>query len=246
MSIRRFTRVRKTNSSSGRREVSPSWPMGRTLLYEGSRKESPATGIPDLSRDVPSLDAPTRRKDHHALHQISKLPDIPGPKVGDEDPHGFVGDSDEGAIVAGTGVFDEILHQERDVLLPIPERGELDTKHIQPEIEIPPELPHLHQPAKFLVGGGDDPDVHTNRLLPSDPVELPLFQNPQKLRLGGTGHLPDLVQKDGSRLGQLEKPLPGIDGPGEGTLLVAEQLTLEEGIGESRHIHRNEGFVTSG
>ena len=50
----------------------------------------------------------------------------------------------------------------------------------------------------------------------------------------------DLVEEEGAAVGQLEAALLAAGRAGEGALLVAEQLGLEQGLGERRAVHRDE------
>ena len=60
----------------------------------------------------------------------------------------------------------------------------------------------------------------------------PLLQHAQQLDLELERHVADLVEEDGAAVGQLELAEPPVLGVGEGALLVAEQLGLEEGRGK--------------
>jgi hypothetical protein len=50
----------------------------------------------------------------------------------------------------------------------------------------------------------------------------------------------DVVEKDGSALGQLEPARPVLDRAGECTTLVAEQLRFDQGVAEEGAAHRDE------
>ena len=75
------------------------------------------------------------------------------------------------------------------------------------------------------------------------PEERPALQHPQQLHLGGQRDLADLVQEDGAAVGQLEPAQPPLGRAGEGALLVAEQLRLEQGLRQRGAVHRDEGLV---
>ena len=166
--------------------------------------------------------------------------------MGLEDSPGLGADLHPGPVMPDAGLLHEALHQARNVLSTLTEWRHADVQHVQAKVEVPAEVAHLHQAPEVLVGGGDDPNVHPDGFLPPHPVELPFLQDPEELGLGGEGHLSDLVQEDGAVLGQLEESPPGIDGPGEGTLLVAEELALQERVGEGGHVHGDERLVPPG
>ena len=90
------------------------------------------------------------------------------------------------------------------------------------------------------MGGGDDPDVGLDRLVAADPLELLLLQEPEDLALEHRRHVADLVEEEGPAVALLELADPGGDGPGEGALLVAEELRLEQPLGDRRAVDRQE------
>jgi len=77
--------------------------------------------------------------------------------------------------------------------------------------------------------------------VPTDPLHRLLLQRPEHLGLGPEGHVPDLIQKERPPVGELElAPAPG-DSPGERAFLVAEQLGLDQLIGDGGTVHLDEG-----
>src|SRR5581483_12074324 len=74
----------------------------------------------------------------------------------------------------------------------------------------------------------DDPDVDGDRLRPADPLELPILEHAEQLRLRLEGQLADLVEEERAAVGQLEAADAPRVGPREGALLVPEQLALDE------------------
>ena len=81
---------------------------------------------------------------------------------------------------------------------------------------------------EVAIGGGDQPDVGLDRLRGADPLELPLLQDAQQLHLELERQLADLVEEERSAVGQLEAAAASPVGAGEGTLLVAEELALDQ------------------
>ena len=80
----------------------------------------------------------------------------------------------------------------------------------------------------------------------ADALEPPLLQHAEQFRLHGQRDLADLVEEDGAAVGQLEPPLALADGAGERPLLVAEQLALQQRLGQRRAVHRDERVATPG
>ena len=74
----------------------------------------------------------------------------------------------------------------------------------------------------------DDADVASDRHVVADTLEYTLLQHAQELYLHRGAHVADLIEKQRAALGDLEAALAGGDRAGEGALLVAEELGLEE------------------
>src|SRR5579872_3400937 len=74
----------------------------------------------------------------------------------------------------------------------------------------------------------------------ADALELPLLKNTQELRLQGRRELPDLVEEERAACGELDTPRFASHGAGERSLLVAEELTLEQVGAEGRAVDRHE------
>src|SRR5439155_22887477 len=86
----------------------------------------------------------------------------------------------------------------------------------------------------------DDADVHAERLRPAEPLELTLLKHPEDLGLGHRREVRDLVEEQGAAVGELEAALLPPRRAGERALLVAEQLRLEQRLGQRRTVLRDE------
>ena len=97
---------------------------------------------------------------------------------------------------------------------------------------------------EVAVGGGDEADVDLERRWsPPTRSNSPLLQHAQELGLHGRRQLADLVEEERAAVGQLEAPGLLAVGAGEGAALVAEQLALEQRLGQRRAVERDEGAV---
>ena len=85
-----------------------------------------------------------------------------------------------------------------------------------------------------------DADVDRDLLRAADARERPLLQHAQQLHLHRRLHLADLVEEQRAAVGELEDAACGVVGAGERALLVAEQLALEQRLGDRRAVDRDE------
>src|ERR671916_3197625 len=127
-----------------------------------------------------------------------------------------------------------------DVGLPLAERGEVDLERVDPEEEVLAELLGLDHLAEVSVGGAEDADVDPERIVLADAADLARLQEPEQLDLDALVQLAHLVQEERAAVGDLEEPLAMRVGAGERPLAVAEQLALDEVLGQGAAVDRDE------
>src|SRR5262249_33833984 len=140
----------------------------------------------------------------------------------------------------GSLLLQEVGGQERDILDPIAERGQIDPDHVQPVEQVGAESSLLDLVLEDLVAGRDDPDGDLDRLGPADALELPGLQDAKQLGLEARRDVARLVEQERAFVGQLEATDLATLGPGEGALLVAEQLALQQRLIEYGAVERHE------
>jgi hypothetical protein len=148
-----------------------------------------------------------------------------------------------GLVVVDGQALQEALGQGRDVLLALAQGGDVDGEDVQAVVEVGAERAAVAQVLEVHVGGGDDPRLHGNVLLPAHPVEDAVLEHLEELDLHRRGHGADLVQEDGAVGGQLELAELAAHRAGEGPLLVAEELALQQVLGDGPAVHADEGAV---
>src|SRR5207249_219040 len=99
--------------------------------------------------------------------------------------------------------------------------------------------PHafLERLLEVAVGGRDDADVDRDGAGAAEPLDLPLLEPAQELRLQARVHLAHLVEEKRPAVGLLEAPDAAAVGAREGALLVTEQLALQERLGHRGAVH---------
>ena len=86
--------------------------------------------------------------------------------------------------------------------------------------------------------------VHLDGLRAAQALELLLLQHAEQLGLQLRRDVADLVEEQRPPVGQLESADFLADGAGEGALLVAEQLALQQPRGDGRAVELDEGPVS--
>ena len=145
-----------------------------------------------------------------------------------------------GAVVVA---LHEVRGEERHVLPPLPKRRDPDRHHREPVVQVLAEAALRDGAAEVLVRRRDHADVHLDRRRLAHPADLALLQRAQELRLEAGRGLADLVDEEGAAVRLLEHAAPGPDRAGEGAPRVAEELGLEERLGDRGAVHGHERLV---
>ena len=94
-----------------------------------------------------------------------------------------------------------------------------------------------------LIGGGDHAHIDADRRAAADALERVPFEHAQQFGLRAERHLADLVEKDGAVVGRLELADLLLGRAGERAFFVAEQLALQQGLGDGGAVEADEGAV---
>jgi len=139
------------------------------------------------------------------------------------------------------GQLQEMGGQRRDVLLALPERGQVDVGGPQPVHKVEPEFSFLAGLVEILVGRRDDPHIDPNGFRLTQPRKGLLLEHAQQLRLHLLRELPDLIQEERPAVGLLEKSLVIPEGPRECPLDVPEELAFKQGLRDGGDVDGHEG-----
>ena len=102
--------------------------------------------------------------------------------------------------------------------------------------EIRAEAPDLREPRQVLVGRADDPHVGRDRLRSADALELAVLDRAQDLFLHAERNRAELVEHERAAVRLLEAADVRTRRSGERAGLVAEELGLEQRLGERRAV----------
>ncbi len=134
-----------------------------------------------------------------------------------------------------------MLHQQGNVFPPFAQWGNPNREHIQPVEKIGAELLLLHQSTEVSIGGGDQARVRREGARTSQAFELALLQDAQQFGLQLERNLADLVQEDGSAIGQLKAADALRDGAGESAALMSEEFTFQQSGRNGGTVQLDEG-----
>src|SRR5436305_15247410 len=136
--------------------------------------------------------------------------------------------------------------EERDVLPPLAQRRQRYRDDVQAIEEVLAERPFADPFFQIAVGGGDQPDVRLDRPRGAHALELALLEDAQQPGLERRRDLADLVEEERPSLGGLDAADLPLDGARERPALMAEELALEEGLGEGGAVDRHERLAGPG
>ncbi len=122
--------------------------------------------------------------------------------------------------------------QQCHVAATLPQRRDGHRHDREPEIEVLAEPAFGHLDAQLAVGRGNQPDVGMEGDGAADALELARLEHAEDLGLDRRRQFADLVEEQRAAMGQLEAAELALSSTGEGALLVAEELGLEQGLGQ--------------
>ena len=118
--------------------------------------------------------------------------------------------------------------------------GQTDVHDVEPVVEILAEAAALDLVLEDAVRRGDDADVDLLGLAVADAEDDALLERAQQLHLEVERQLADLVEEERALVGRLELAGPRRDGARERALHVAEELALDEVLGDGAAVDDDE------
>src|SRR5215472_5151986 len=124
-----------------------------------------------------------------------------------------------------------MVHQQRDILAPLPQGRNLDRENVEPVKEILTKLLLPNHGSEIAMRRRNQPHVYLDRLRASEALELLLLDCPQQFRLEFQADIANLIQKERAAIGQFESAFSLNQSSSERPLLMAEQFAFEESRG---------------
>src|SRR5208337_2475192 len=103
-----------------------------------------------------------------------------------------------------------------------------DVDHVEAVVQVLAELAFPDELVEIGVGGGQNTDVHLDRVGGAQRGELFLLDHAQELdlRFGAEGAY--FIEENGAAVGHFEIALLGLNGAGEGASYVPEESRFEQ------------------
>jgi hypothetical protein len=184
-------------------------------------------------------------EDRRTFDAVLQLADIARPVVRAKKLAGGLGDIKPGTAKLAREALQKEIDQCVDVSTTGTQRRDRDRKDIHPEEEIVSEGAISDRLLEIAVRRTDDTDIDFDRRRPADPLEIPFLQDAKDLGLDPVLQLSDLVEEHGASIGELESTDLPRARAGEGSLLVPEELVLDQSRGNRRAVDGNERARTA-
>ena len=140
---------------------------------------------------------------------------------------------------------DQFVDQQGNIFDPITQGGHIDGKNIQPVVQVFTEAAGFDQLFEILVCRRNNPHVGGPGAITADAFEVAILHQPKHLHLGVQGQLADIIQEQGSAVGQFTAPGPLGDGTGKGSPFIAKQLAFKQVRRYGTAVYRHEGLIAT-
>src|SRR5208283_2603015 len=121
-----------------------------------------------------------------------------------------------------------MFRQQWQVINSLPERRDLNRKHVQPVIEIFAKTAGGYCFLQIPVRRGHNAHIRSARPIVTNSFVPLLLKNAQQLVLNIQRNLPHLIQEDGSALGRFKASGPIPQRPGKSPPDMAKKLAFEQ------------------
>jgi hypothetical protein len=195
--------------------------------------------VAQLGREVELVDQLAAAEHHGALDGVLELTHVARPAVVAHAVQRGLGEAGDPLAVLDRVDAHEVVGEQRDVLEAVAQRRDADRDDVDAIEQILAEAAGLDLVAEVAVGRADEAKVDLGHA-PADRLDLPLLQRAQQLDLDVQRDLADLVEEQGAGVGLDEATLARARGAGEGALLVAEQLALEDRLRQRGAVGRDQ------
>src|SRR5438552_5826858 len=215
------------------------------VLEDARRGAVAARLLEPLGEEIVGDRRARRREQHGPLELVGELAHVPRERVAGEERERLLARLGDRLLHLAREPPEQVARERRDVLAPLAQRGEADREDAQAIVEVLAEAAGLHLVLEGAVGGHDDARIDRAGAVLAHRTDLPLLQHAEKLRLERRAGLRDLVEKERAAARHLEEALAILGGAREGAAAVAEELALEQALGERGTVDGDEEVVAA-
>src|SRR5579875_2732974 len=115
-----------------------------------------------------------------------------------------------------------MLHQQRNVLTPFPQRWQMERHDVEPVVKIFAETALAHRLLQVEVGGRNDAHIDLNGLRAANALQLLFLEHAQQLGLRFKRQVADFVEKDRAAVRLLKASHPAGMRAREGSFGMTE------------------------
>src|SRR6266542_3555159 len=139
-------------------------------------------------------------------------------------------------LVTRLVLLEEMLAQERNIFRALPQRRNAESDRVDAEVQVLAQLAVAQRGVQIDVRRAYETEIDADDAIAANRTVLALLQHAQQLRLEIWRHFANLIQQQRAPLRHLEEAFLVRLRPGEGPLLVPEQLGLDQ-------VFRNRGAI---
>ncbi len=217
------------------------------VLRDGARPAAARRALSSARGRAPHVvgeeveaDLARAREDRGALDEVLELADVPRKRVGRECGERRVREPEPRLPELARRLREAVREQEPHVVAARAERREVDRDHLEAVEEVLAERPLARHRREVAVRRRHDAHRDRHRARAAEPLDLARLEEAQELHLRGERQLAHLVEEQRPAVRRGRPPLARARRPRERALLVAEQLRLDERLGDRAAVHRHE------
>src|SRR5215469_14274521 len=128
--------------------------------------------------------------------------------------------------VLGSELFEKLLHQQRNIFLPVTQGGNIKRNNIQSVKQIFAKVPAGNLLFKIFICRGNHAHVHMNRMCRSNGKKPLFIERAQHLRLSLQAHVTDFVEEQRAAISPLKCTALLLRATGHRSMTIAKELTL--------------------
>src|SRR5574341_929894 len=136
-----------------------------------------------------------------ALNDVRQLADVARPFVGEQPRFRVFGKIGEVLFRFRSKTTQEKLRKDRDVLLPVLQRRQVDGDNIEAIEEVLAKAAFFNRARQIAIGRRNYTNIDANRLRAPDTLELPFLEKSKELGLKLRRDIADLVEKNCAAIG---------------------------------------------